>query len=167
MTHLRRWLGYALLGLCFGVADWYAMEILKEIFPPLGIFGLIVGFAAMWGVWLLPALAVVAAELRASRRARWCAAAVALVWVCAIAAYYLLYGFLLAFDGEPPLSLGYALGHLAMRGWADWAEIMRTLLLRDIMRWGAAALACGALVGGALGAALGRLRARRPARAAA
>ncbi|KAB8141068.1 hypothetical protein F8S13_21355 [Chloroflexia bacterium SDU3-3] len=56
---------------------------------------------------------------------------------------------MLVFDGEPPLSLGYALGHIAPRGWADWAEITRTLSLGNMVRWGAVVLGVGAGFGAA------------------
>lgn len=167
MNHIRRWVIYALIGVCFGVIDWYVRETLKAVCPPLGALGIIVGVPVMWGVWLLPALAVAYAELRASRRVALCSLAVALVWVAAIVSYHLFYGFLMAFDEASPLSLGYALGHLSSRGWADWGEITRTLTLGYIMRWGAVALVSGGAVGCAIGAGMGWLGARRIARAAA
>ena len=155
------------MGVCFGVADWYVMEVLITFFPPLGIFGLIPGLAVMWGVWLVPALAVVAAELRVSQRLWRCAAAVMLLWMCALVGYYLFYGFLMAFDGDSPLSLTYALGHLSSGGWENWLEITRTDSLRDLMDWGKVALVGGGVVGAALGAGLEWLRRRRSVGASA
>jgi hypothetical protein len=146
-----RWFRYALAGLGFGVFDWYYLEFLIRFDWPRTLFTTVIAVSLNWGIWLVPALPLAIAEVQRSQRIRLSACAVALFWLCAITAYYLYYGFLLAFDGSAPLSLRAALTHPSPTAWADWWSILRSQTLYAILDWSWMALGGGALVGARVG----------------
>lgn len=143
-----------MIGSIFGLFDWYYGEWLAQ-FPwepfPAAFLEIVLRVSLLWGIWLVPALPVAVWEAVRSQRIWRSALATALLWSCAIVTYYLYYGFLMAFDGEPPLSLFQALRTPAPNAWQTWWVITQTLTLRDIREWSLVALVGGALVGGSIG----------------
>jgi hypothetical protein len=146
----KRFLAYIVVGVSFGVIDWYGVQALLPVTHRLSRGNLalaLMGEAVNWGVWLLPATPVAVYEARRSGKAVWSGMAVVTLWLSSIVAYYLYYTYLLAFVGVHRMEDLLIFGPRPNYFWGLWAITMRSLILRQMGEWGMVALVGGFIVG--------------------
>jgi hypothetical protein len=137
------------LGLLFGIADWYFIKLLMWLISIVhyNIFVDVLGFAANWAIWLVPAIPVAIYQVRRLPTPIFSALAVMIVWMSAIVAYYLYYAFLLAFVGLPQMESLLVFGPHSELFWSAWSPVFQTLILGQILEWSSIALIGGSLIG--------------------
>lgn len=164
---MRRWMIYALVGLIFGIVDWYFLALLAALgqnetlnnslmqSPGLvRLLAVLLIVGANYGIWLVPVIPVALAEIKRSQAIWRAMAAAALVWSMAILAYYAYYTFLLMFVGLPHMDF-MLYSRAQMPGyWNDWWPTFRRVISDQVIDWMPIAIGGGALVGGLTGAVL-------------
>jgi DNA-binding CsgD family transcriptional regulator len=152
----NRWVSYFLIGLVFGALFLFYFEVIDRFMNtfhideenPLAVWSFIsIEFLLIFGVWLIPTLYPARSELRHSRRIGSSVIAVMLMWVSAVAGYYLTYTLLLAFVGLPNMEYYLVFGPHGATFWKDWAALFPRLILFKSLQWAIV----GAIVGGCAG----------------
>lgn len=150
MSSRSRWFGYGLVGILFGIADWYYLDGLAH-FPwgPLENipFMVLVVIGLNYGIWLLPVLPVTFFESRKSRLASRSALAGAICWSSSILSYYAYYAVLLALGMLPNLENLNILGEKPAGFWQDFGTAFHNIILDQVLEWLPIALIGGVLVG--------------------
>jgi hypothetical protein len=148
---MHRWTLYTLIGLVFGVVDWFYLDWLTfdlrqalALNPVLekGILTLL-----NFGIWLVPILPIVIVESRKAANVKGPAYAGMLTWSTAILSYYSYYAALLSFGklrGWPYLNI---FGPKFDGFWLEYWRRLRYLILEQILQWLPVALVGGALLG--------------------
>lgn len=161
----NRWLIYIIVGLCFGIIDWYFLDFLASSFALLGqnesvsetAFLLVLMIAVFitlnYGIWLVPVIPTAIFEVRRSHSLWKATLASALIWVTAIFSYYTFYTFLLMFVGLPHLEFMLFSNLQSATYWADWWLPFRRVVLDQFFDWIGIAVLGGVIIG-ALGAHL-------------
>jgi imidazolonepropionase-like amidohydrolase len=156
----NRWVVYIVLGLLFGIFDWYFLQLLSSIgqFDALNKF---IGQAPYivilmvqlllitlnFGIWLVPVIPVSIFEIRRSGSVRRAALAAAMVWVCAIISYYGYYAFLIMFAGLPNLNFMLYENRHSPTFWAEWWPPFYRIIVVQFVEWIGVAIIGGAIVG--------------------
>ena len=152
----NRWVSYFLIGLVFGALFLFYFEVIDRFMNtirinednPLEVWRFIsVEFLLIFGVWLIPTLYPARSEFRHSRRIGSSVVAVTLMWVSAVAGYYLTYTLLLAFVGLPNMEHYLVFGSHSATFWKDWATLFPRLILFKSLQW----MTVGAIIGGCAG----------------
>lgn len=146
----RRFFIYIVLGIVFGVIDWFYLNWLAHIsWGALGQSILVVPIILFmnFGIWLVPLLPVVIFEVKHSDKLFKPMLAGALTWCCAMVSYYTYYAAL--------LSLGKLINleHLNIFGvkyetfWAEYWSMFKRVILNQFLEWVVIAIIGGAAVG--------------------
>ena len=143
----KRWKTYALIGLLFGIFDFFYQELTAEI-GSTSILRLLVAT----GVWLLPAIPVVLYEARLSQTTWKPALANVLVWVMAVISYYLYMGFKLLIIGQAATQELHISSYQDPYFWSNWKNVFVGDILGGMVEWLAVAVVGGCLVGGVVSA---------------
>lgn len=149
-TMNERWLVYCLIGLVFGVVDWYYLDLLTHIsWGQLGESPLVVPviIALNYGVWLVPVVPIAIYETRRHKLALPSALASVTVWSSAIFGYYTYYTALLAFWGLPHMDYLLVFGERSPTFWQDWAKVFWKVILSQFLEWIIIAIVGGSIVG--------------------
>lgn len=150
MPAKKRFLLYSLLGLAFGVFDWYYLDGLAH-FPwgPLGENLIVVPIIILlnYGIWLVPVIPVAIYEARRSQRARSSALASALTWSAALLGYYAYYTVLLAFWGLPQMEHMLVFTTRSATFWQDWWVTFDRVILAQLLDWLPVGILGGAIIG--------------------
>ena len=152
----NRWLIYILIGLAFGLVDWYFLAFLASItksqaflrtpdFVHLPLLLILMVFN--FGVWLVPAIPVAIFETKQSHSWLHAAFSAILVWGMALLGYYIYYAFLLMFIGLPNLNFMLYSNHQSTSYWADWWPPFKRLIVDQLIEWIGVAVIGGAIVG--------------------
>ncbi|WP_226351554.1 hypothetical protein [Pseudonocardia sp. ICBG601] len=136
----RRWLYYLLVGLCFGVVDFYFHTFIQR-WTGLGVF-----FLGL-GVWLVPLLPVVLNESAVTRRTSRAVAAGIAVWLAAIVAYYAYLGFNLVVIGRASRPEMHFTSHTDPYYWSNVSYLFGDEVLGGILEWSPVAVVGGAAIG--------------------
>lgn len=152
----NRWLIYSLVGLGFGIVDWYFLALLasltqnhaflqapKYIQPLI----LLVLMTLNFGIWLIPVIPVAISEEKHSHSLRWAAISAILVWSMAIFSYYSYYAFLLMFVGLPNSDFMLFSNRYSASYWADWWPLFKRVIVDQFVEWIVIAVIGGAIVG--------------------
>jgi hypothetical protein len=156
----RRWLIFAVIGICFGIADWYFLDLLAALsqsqalnenlqMASASIRGLITMFLIIsnLGVWLIPVIPIAIYEMKCSQSLWRAALSAVLVWSAALFSYYAYYAFRLMFVGLPNLDFMLYSNHSSASYWVDWLLPFRQIILDQFVEWIGIALIGGAIVG--------------------
>jgi hypothetical protein len=152
----KRWLIYVLLGLGFGIVDWYFLALLASITKSQAFLRmpdfvhlplLIILMVFNFGVWLIPAIPIAIFETKHSHSWLHAAFAAILVWSMALVGYYVYYAFLLMFFGLPNLNFMLFSNHQSPTYWADWWPPFKRLIVDQLIEWIVIAIIGGAIVG--------------------
>lgn len=155
----KRWLGYFVIGICFGIIDWYFLDLLATLLAGLGQNeGLIeAGFTRLliivlvmslnYGIWLVPVIPTAIYEVNRSHSLVKAALSAVVIWVAAIFSYYAYYTFLLMFVGLPHLEFMLFANRHSAAYWADWWPPFRRVVLLQFFEWIGVAVIGGVLVG--------------------
>ena len=156
----KRWIIYILIGLVFGIIDWYFIDLLaylsqtqrlnafflerSEFIRQLYVIVLIV---LNYGIWLVPAIPIAIIEMKRSGRLWKATLAAVLVWSMALLSYYAYYAFLLMFVGLPNFDFMLFKNRLAATYWADWWPPFKRVIVDQFFEWLLVGLAGGTIIG--------------------
>lgn len=145
-----RFLLYAIIGLIFGVIDWYYLDWLAHIsWSSLGesilVVPIIIGMN--YSIWLVPIIPLAINEARYARKILYPMFASILTWSCAIFSYYFYYAIL--------LSLGKLINleHLNIfrdkyeTFWPEYWQMFNKIILGQFLEWIIIAIIGGAITG--------------------
>lgn len=153
MLH-SRYLRYLLIGLVFGIVDWYYLvglgrfpwqNILGDATVPWIAIPLIIGLN--YGIWLVPVIPIAIFEVRRSQSVLRAAMAAVLTWCAAIFAYYAYYTLLLTFVGLPNMDFLLFGNRQSPTYWSDWMKVFNRVILAQFAEWVVVAVVGGAIVG--------------------
>lgn len=145
----KRWLVYLLVGVLFGIFDFYFQNWMQQIITAdkLGSFALI----PILGIWLVIVIPIAVREAKVSGSVWLAAAASAFSWSVAIVSYYLFMGVKLILIGQPAREEM----HISNRGDPFYWSNVKSFFLGDFLggvgEWILIALVGGCLVGLAAG----------------
>ena len=155
-----RWWIYVLIGLCFGIVDWYFLDLLASLgqnqaindqlnqaFGILRLLVVIVLVGLNYGIWLVPVIPAAIYEMRRSQSLKQAALAAAIVWAAAMVSYYGYYTILLMFAGLPQMEFMLYLNHLSPDYWTNWWPSFRNVILGQFLMWVLISLIAGPIVG--------------------
>lgn len=141
---------YIVIGLAFGVFDWYYLDVLAH-FPwgPLGQSILVVPVILLlnYGVWLVPVIPIAWRESRASRKIQNAILAAAATWSSAIFGYYAYYTLLLSLGVLPNLANLNVFGDRTAGFWEDWTAMFQKVILSQFLEWIVIAVVGGSVIG--------------------
>jgi hypothetical protein len=156
----NRWLIYVVIGLCFGFADWYFLDILAslgqnqalneslnqlpEYIRILIVIGLVI---SNYGVWLIPVIPTAIYEMNRSHSLTRAAISSVVVWISAMVSYYTYYTFMLMFVGLPNMDFMLLSNHISPTYWVDWWKPFQRVILDQFGEWIIIAVIAGAIVG--------------------
>jgi len=156
----NRWLIYVAVGLCFGFADWYFLDLLAslsqnqalnenllqapEYFRVMIVMVLVI---SNYGVWLIPVIPAAIYEMKRTQSLRRAAISAVIVWSAAMLSYYAYYAFMLMFVGLPNMDFMLFLNRQSVTYWADWWPPFRRVILNQFVEWIGIAVIGGAIVG--------------------
>ena len=140
----KRWLIHAVVGILFGVVDFFYQGFMQNLSP------LALQIVLIFGIWLVPAILVALPEVRATRSGWKAGLATMFSWTIAVIAYYLFMGIKLAFIGEPSRPEMHISNSAAPEFLANWQATLRFDILGGILEWAPLALVGGFLVGWAI-----------------
>lgn len=155
----KRWLIYIAIGLCFGIVDWYFLDLLASLLDQLGqdeslfeavyarLLIIAVFMSLNYGIWLVPVVPTAIYEANRSQSVRKAALAAVVVWVAAIFSYYAYYTFLLMFVGLPNLDFMLFSNRRSPTYWTDWWPPFQRAVLSQFIEWIGIAVIGGAIVG--------------------
>jgi hypothetical protein len=156
----NRWLIYGLIGLAFGLADWFFLDLLASLgqnqvlnenllqapeFLRILITFVLVGLN--YGVWLAPVIPIAIYEVKRSQSLRRAALSAVLVWSAAMVSYYAYYTFALLFIGLPNLDFMLFSNRNSATYWADSLPLFQRVILDQFIEWIGIAVIGGIFVG--------------------
>jgi len=156
----NRWLVYVAVGLCFGIADWYFLDLLASfsqnpalddgfLQAPQYVRTLIVIalITLNYGVWLVPVIPTAVYEMKRSRSLLRAAISSVIVWCAAMVSYYSYYAFMLMFVGVPHMDFMLFSNRQAATYWNDWWPPFKRVIVDQFLEWIGIAMVGGAIVG--------------------
>jgi hypothetical protein len=148
---LKRWYVYALIGLIFGIFDWFFLDWLaKDIGPNLGENSIIVTpiiLGLNYGIWLLPIIPVTIYESRLAKTIKNPIFAGMLTWSSAILSYYVFYAILLSLGRLPRLDHFNVFNQDFPEVRATYWRWFNSLILFQMFEWIPIAVVGGGLIG--------------------
>ena len=146
-----RWILYTLIGLIFGVLDWYYLNWLThdlgQALMANPIFWRVVKNILNYGIWLVPIIPVVVIESRKAANLKGPAYAGMLTWGAAVFSYYGHYGLLLSLGKLPSWDYLNIFGPKFDGFWIDYWRKLRYIIFEGVLQWLPIALLGGALLG--------------------
>jgi hypothetical protein len=156
----NRWLIYMAVGLCFGLADWYFLNLLASLGQNealnenlleapeyIRVLIVMVLIISNYGVWLIPVIPAAIYEMKRSQSLRQAAISAVIVWSMAMLSYYAYYAFMLMFVGLPNMDFMLFSNRQSATYWADWWPPFRRVILNQFVEWIGVAAIGGAIVG--------------------
>ena len=148
----RRWFSYIIIGILFGIFDFYYHGFLSNYFMRKQYFNSSLAGEIAWlvlsiGIWLVPVVLIALYEVRISQSRVSSAWASSLIWCFAIIAYYLTNAVQLALLGVPTrLEL-----HISNRSdpffWNNWESVLWHDIVGAILEWMVVAVVGGFIIG--------------------
>lgn len=136
---MKRWYIYILIGLIFGIFDWFYLDWLaRGIGPNLGENPFIVIPIILilnYGIWLLPIIPVVIYEIHQTEKIKSPMLAGILTWCCALFSYYTYYAILLSLGKLPNLAHLNVLGARYDSFWRDYGAMFKRVILFQFLEW--------------------------------
>jgi hypothetical protein len=145
----RFWL-YALIGLIFGIIDWFYLDWLAHIsWGSLGDSILVVPIIIVmnYGIWLVPIIPVAIYETRHAEKIVSPMRAGTLTWSCAIFSYYAYYAILLSLGKLVHLEHLKIFGDKDETFWYYYWQMFKGIILGQFFEWIIVAVVGGAILG--------------------
>lgn len=145
-----RFLFYAIIGLIFGVIDWFYLDWLAHIsWGSLGESILVIPIIILmnYGIWLVPIVPVVIYEARHAERMISPMLAGMLTWSCAIFSYYVYYAILLSLGKLIHLEHLNIFGDKNATFWYYYWQMFKGIILGQFFEWIIIAIIGGAITG--------------------
>jgi hypothetical protein len=156
----HRWLIYIAVGLVFGIADWYFLDLLPSLSqnPALNdrlaqvpaavqLLFVVAIMAANFGIWLVPVVPAAIYKVKHSHSLPLAALTAVIVWVSALVSYYGWYTLMLMFAGLPNLDFMLYANRQSPTYWVDFWPPFRRVILNQFGEWLWVAVLGGAVVG--------------------
>ncbi len=146
----RRFFLYALIGLIFGIIDWFYLNWLAHVsWGNLGQSILVVPviIAMNYGIWLVPIIPVVYYESRHTDKIRGPMLAGMLTWSGAIFSYYLYYAVLLSSGKLIHLEHLNIFGEKDAAFWYFYWQMFKGIIIGQFFEWIIIAIVGGSLIG--------------------
>ncbi len=170
----KSWRIYVLIGLCFGILDWYFLDLLASLGKNqalnesinqapvyISILVVIIIVSLNYGIWLVPVIPAAIYETKRSKSVRSAAISAVIVWAAAMVSYYGFYAILLMFVGLPNLDFMLFSNRVSTQYWIDWWPMFQKLILGQFLEWIVIAVICGSIVGTLSAYVYNRLSKRR------
>jgi hypothetical protein len=147
----KRWYVYGLVGLVFGIFDWFYLDWLSSgLGPNLGdnpfvIIPIIV--ALNYGIWLVPVIPVAIYEARRADAIKGPILAGVLTWSCAMVSYYAYYGILLSLGKLPHLDYFNVFNEHNDGFWREYWDMFNNIILGQFLEWILIAVVGGSVIG--------------------
>lgn len=148
---MKRWYLYALIGLIFGIFDWFFLDWLaKDLGPSLGenpfiVIPIMLGLN--YGIWLVPLIPVCFYEARQAKSIKGPAFAGMLTWSSAILSYYAYYAILLSLSRLPHLEYFNIFSQEFREVRAIFWRWFNRIILLQLIEWIPIAVIGGGLIG--------------------
>ncbi|HBG75182.1 MAG: hypothetical protein A2X25_12965 [Chloroflexi bacterium GWB2_49_20] len=156
----NRWLIYLVVGMGFGFADWYFLDLLALLSQNqslnenllqtpeyIHILILTVLVISNYGIWLIPVIPTAIYEMKRSHSLLRAAISAVIVWSAAMLSYYAYYAFLLLYVGLPNLNFMLFSNRQSTTYWADLWPPFRRVILVQFVEWIGIAVIGGMIVG--------------------
>lgn len=146
----RRFFLYALIGLIFGVIDWFYLNWLAHIsWGSLGESILVVPIiiSMNYGIWLVPILPVVVFEAGRAEKILSPMLAGMLTWSCAIFSYYAYYAILLSTGKLIHMERFNIFGEKFDNFWYYYWQMFKGIILGQFFEWISLAILGGGIIG--------------------
>ena len=149
----KRWLIYILIGILFGVFDFYYQEFTQSISTST-----IAWFIIAWSVWLVPVIPIVLYEAKISKSVVKSVFANILVWSVSVISYYMYIPIKLVFIGQSTMLEFYISNYRSEFYWSNLKELIWGLISEDAPEWLVVAVLGGLIVGFCISFSFLRLR---------
>jgi hypothetical protein len=149
----KRWLIYVLIGILFGIVDFYYQEFTQEI-----ITSTIVWLVVAWSVWLIPIIPIVLYEAKISKSVLKSVLANILVWNVSVISYYMYIPIKLVFIGQSTMLEFYIYNYKSEFYWSNLKALIWHLISQDAPEWLVVAILGGLIVGFCISFSYLRLR---------
>ena len=127
---MKRWTLYLLVGLIFGIFDFYYQEMTKGL-----LHSTLSWLSIAWIVWLIPVIPIILHELKISKSIIKSALANVVTWATATIIYYLYIPFKLIFIGQASRSEMYFTNHGEDYYWDNVKYVFQHDVFGGIGRW--------------------------------
>jgi hypothetical protein len=141
----KRWLLYGLIGILFGVFDYFFQQLAQQDSSQ------VTQVVVVYGIWLVPLIPIAFYESRTSSSAIKSALASAFTWSLAIVAYYLYMAFELIIIGKDSLLELHFSSHQDPYYWSNLGRVFFGDISGGIVEWLALAVIGGGLIGFIIG----------------
>jgi hypothetical protein len=152
MKSKKRWIFYILIGVSFGIFDWFYLDWLATGVAPRLIENRIIAILIItlmnYGIWLVPIIPVVIYEAKHAPTIKGPIKAGILTWCCALLSYYVLYAALLSLGKLPHMEGFYVFGEQFESFRVQYWMVLRNIVLFQLLEW----LPIGIIGGGITGA---------------
>ena len=152
-TIKQRWWIYLIIGIAFGVFDFYYHSLLSNILARQQTYISSIGGEIIWltlsiGIWLVPIIPIAIYEVKISKSKLLSSFASILTWCASIVSYYLTNVFQLAFIGSPARSELHISNQKDLFFWENWTSVFyQDILVAGIVRWSLFAILGGLIIG--------------------
>lgn len=147
---MKRWHYYCLIGLLFGILDWFYLDWLsRSLGPNLGENPFIVIpiiITLNYGIWLVPVIPVIIYEIRQADHIKGPILAAILTWCSALFGYYTYYTILLSLGKLPNLAHLNLFGNRYEGFWRDYWVMFRRIILYQFLEWIPIAVVGGGII---------------------
>jgi hypothetical protein len=142
----RRWFIYIVVGILFGVFDFYYPDFFPHLSFDSRFEGEIIGVVLTFGIWLVPIVPIILYEARVSRSRVLPAVASSLTWCISVIFYYVTNVVQLAIGSpmQPDLRIS---NHKAPFFWVNWKNVLLSYILGHIFEWAVVAVVGGFIIG--------------------
>ena len=148
---MKRWYVYALIGLIFGIFDWFFLDwLVHGLGPNLGenpIIVIPIMLGLNYGIWLVPLIPVCFYEARQAKSMKRPAFAGMLTWSSAILSYYVFYAILFSFGKLPNLEYFNIFSHEFEEVRAIYWRWLNSIILFQLIEWIPIAIIGGGVTG--------------------
>lgn len=138
----KRWLMYIIIGVIFGIFDFYYQEFIQELKSPI-----ISRSILCYGIWLVPLLPIALYESKISLSRRNTSIASLLTWSISIISYYMFLAIDLMFIGRESRMEMHISNYLDPYFWSNWKSIFYGQVLGGIIEWILVAVVGGFIIG--------------------
>jgi len=143
----RHWFIYILIGIVFGIFDFYYQGFIQKS-SISSLTGENIRLMLIFGIWLVPVIPIVLYETKVSQSRVMSALACSLTWCISIISYYLFNAVQLAFLGLPTRPELYISNHTDPFFWENWKGVLlHDVFLGGIVEWSAVAVVGGFIIG--------------------
>ena len=136
---MKRWHYYILIGLVFGVFDWFYLDWLSSgLGPNLGENPLIIIpiiIALNYGIWLVPIIPVAFYETKKTDHIKGPILAGILTWCCALFSYYAYYAILLSLGRLPNLAHLNLFAERYDGFWGEYGRMFIRIIFWQFIEW--------------------------------